>query len=63
MTPELSRRLARALDLGQASVDQRQSVVQAVKSGVSSFDDLPPDIRALVELLESGPSTQGEDGP
>lgn len=53
MTPDLSRRLARALDIGAATLEQRESVIAAAQRA-RTFADLPAEIRALVERLEAG---------
>lgn len=55
MTPELSRRLARALDVGQATIGERQQIVTAADAAVPSFEDLPEQVRDLVVRLEAGP--------
>lgn len=60
MTPQLSRRLARALDVGEASPQERTLVVDAAQ-GARTFDDLPADVRALVVRLETPPA--GLDTP
>jgi hypothetical protein len=50
--PDLSRRLARALDVGGATPDERSQVVDAAQRA-RSFDDLAPEVRQLVERLEN----------
>lgn len=56
MRPALSRRLARALDVGLATVAEREHVLSAALPWrVAAVDDLPPDVRELVLRLERGP--------
>lgn len=52
MTPELSRRLANAMTLGDATIDERDRIRDAVAGDVSGIDDLPDDVRRLVLDLE-----------
>ncbi|ROO51068.1 hypothetical protein EDC02_5932 [Micromonospora sp. Llam0] len=52
MTPDLSRRLARALDIGAATPEQRERVIAAAQQA-RTFDQLPEPIRRLVERLEA----------
>lgn len=56
MTPLLSRRLARAMDVGGATLDERDRITAAAQR-VRSFDDLPADVRSLVVDLETPPAT------
>lgn len=58
MTPGLSRRLARALDVGQATADERQTIVNAADGRAADFESLPREVRDLVLRLEAGPSRQ-----
>lgn len=54
MRPELSRRLARALDVGLATVEERVALVAAAQK-VTTFDGLPEDMQALIVRLETPP--------
>ncbi len=54
MRPTLSRRLARAVDIGQATADERARIMTAA-AGARTFGDLPADIRDLLVELERGP--------
>lgn len=54
MTPDLSRRLARALDVGAATDDERAQVIAAAQHA-RTFDDLPQPIQQLVRRLETPP--------
>jgi HK97 family phage prohead protease len=54
VSPDLSRRLARALDVGAASVSERDLIVRASQRA-RTFDDLPEDVQALVLRLETPP--------
>lgn len=47
----LSQRLARALDLGEATIAQRSTVVAAAQNA-QTFHDLPPHVQTLVLELE-----------
>lgn len=51
MTPELSRRIARAFHTGEANVAERDTLISAAQ-GANSFNDLPATARALVLRLE-----------
>lgn len=51
MNRELSQRLARALDVGDATVEQRQAVAAAAQTA-GTFEDLPADVQVLVLRLE-----------
>lgn len=55
MTAELFHRLARAMDVGDATLDQRDRIVEAAQSA-RTFDELPADIQQLVVALETPPS-------
>lgn len=56
MRPALSRRLARAVDIGQADADERRLIRDAAQPWrVATVDDLPPPVRRLVLRLERGP--------
>lgn len=56
MRPVLSRRIARALDIGQATPDERRRVIAAAQPWpVATVADLPQDVRSLVLRLERGP--------
>lgn len=55
MNAETSRRLARALDLGHATLEERQVLVDAAQVA-ETFDELPPGARLLVERLERAPT-------
>lgn len=54
MTPELSRRIAKAFMKGFPTPAEREAVVKAVQ-GKASFRDLPDDIQELIEELEGRP--------
>jgi hypothetical protein len=54
MTPDLSRRLGRALSVGDADPEDRDRVMAAAR-GATTFDDLPADIQELVVRLETPP--------
>lgn len=54
MTPALFRRLARAMDVGGATFEQRERLVDAAQAA-RTFEDLPPDVRDLVASLETPP--------
>lgn len=54
MSPDLSRRLARALDVGLASIADRDRIVEAARTvRVRTFADLPDAVQRLVRRLES----------
>lgn len=55
MTPELFHRLARAVDVGGASPEQRERVVDAAQYA-RTFEDLPDSVQDLVLQLETPPS-------
>lgn len=58
MRPALSRRLARAMDIGLATVEERRRLTEAAQPWrVATVDDLPDDMRRLVLRLEQGPPT------
>lgn len=54
MRPELSRRLARAVDVGGATAEQRDRIAAAAPAA-RTFDDLPEPIRNLIVQLEQPP--------
>jgi hypothetical protein len=58
MTPELSRRVGRALGTRSVTPQERSQVATAVDAA-GSWADLPPGIRALVEDIELRPPTFG----
>lgn len=55
MRPALSRRIARALDVGGATYVQRRRIVSAAEQA-RTFGALPADIRALIRRLETPPT-------
>ena len=56
MTPDLSRRLGRALNRGFPRWDERAAIRDAVQGpNVREFKDLPAKVRALVLDLETRP--------
>lgn len=54
MSPQLFLRLARAMDVGAATPQQRNQIIAAAQRA-RTFEDLPVETRALVELLERPP--------
>lgn len=54
MTPKLFLRLSRAVDVGAATVQERDRITAAAQRA-RSFEDLPADVRVLVERLERRP--------
>lgn len=54
MSPELSRRLADALNQHRVTFQEREQVVGAVRS-TEEFVDLPLDIQQLVKDIEGRP--------
>lgn len=58
MKPDLSRRLARAVDVGGATPDERQSIIDAAQKA-ATFDDLPTTVRELIQRLETPPKGVG----
>jgi hypothetical protein len=54
MTPQLFMRLSRAVDVGAASVEERARITAAAQRA-RAFEDLPVEVRALVERLERPP--------
>lgn len=59
MTPELSRRLGRAVGRHLATIGERARIANAtlVWPQVEVWADLPADIQALVEQIETRPLT------
>lgn len=55
MRPELSRRLARALDVGLATVEERVALVAAAQK-VRTFGELPEEMQSLLVRLETPPA-------
>lgn len=54
MTPSLSRELGRLLSLGDARLDERQALQEAIKvQAVDKLDDLKGTGRQLVKTLRS----------
>lgn len=54
MTPYLSRRLGRALNQHQATLNERAVVVEAAQKA-ETWDDLPAAMQALVVDIEGRP--------
>lgn len=54
MTPDLSRRLGEAVGTKYATPAEQRQIRDAARDA-ESWDDLPEDIRALVESIESRP--------
>jgi hypothetical protein len=55
VTRDLSKRLAYAMDLGEATPDQRAQVVDAAQL-VTAFEELPDLVQAMVLRWEQGPT-------
>lgn len=55
MTPDLSRRVARAFMKGFPTPAERDEIVKAIQ-GKNGFRDLPDDIQELIEELEDRPA-------
>ena len=56
VTPQLSRRLGKAVGTHSVTPDERTSIIEAFEAdGVTNFDDLPQDVRDLVEAIEDRP--------
>lgn len=51
MTPELSRRVAHAMNRGFPSLDERKQILAALE-GAQEFKDLPKEIRKLIKSFE-----------
>ena len=54
MTPELSRRLGEAVGTKYVTLDERH-LIQDAAASAEAWDDLPSDVRALVEAIEARP--------
>lgn len=54
MSPELSRRLGDALGLRYTTLPEQQSIREAAANS-ETWDDLPEDMRSLVEEIEARP--------
>lgn len=55
MTPELSRRVAAALQRGEPTREERDLLLDSVtRRGVGTVEDMPPRARALLTRLERG---------
>lgn len=54
MTPDLSRRAARAMDVGAANPEERETIITAVERA-QTFDDLPEAVQRLILRLEQPP--------
>lgn len=57
MTPELSRRVGRAVSEHWVTFDERDRVIRAAERA-EQWGDLPPDIQALILDIESRPLVQ-----
>lgn len=59
MGPELSRRLGRALGTKTVPLDEQATVRDATRTA-EVWEDLSPEVQALVEQIESQPDTWAE---
>lgn len=56
IAPALSRRLGAAMGSHVLTVDERSQLIEAVEApGVTTFDDLPRPVQALVVQIEDRP--------